>query len=291
MSSDEKQPGNPARKTIRDDLARAPGEVIAIDPVEMARRDLKKSLPRRFYSHAAAAPCASSGEGAFALLLDGRPARTPARNPLALPTLEAAEAIAAEWERQQELIDPGQMPLTRIANSAIDGVSNEMDATIADIAQFGGSDLICYRAGEPEALALAEAAAWDPMLNFAREKLGARLICAQGVNYVEQPEPARRAVLQAVREIARPEAGGAFALAALHVMTTLTGSALLALAVAHGALTAEEAWAAAHVDEDYQMQLWGADEAALARRARRWSEMEAAARLLRAARPPESAPA
>ncbi|PNG26320.1 ATP12 family chaperone protein [Methylocella silvestris] len=284
MSSDEKLPGDPARKTIRDDLARAPGEIIAIDPVEMARRDLKKSLPRRFYSHAAAAP----QEDAFALLLDGRPARTPARNPLALPTLESAEAIAAEWERQQELIDPGQMPLTRIANSAIDGVAREMEATIADIAQFGGSDLVCYRAGEPEALAQAEAAAWDPVLDFARETLGARLICAQGVNYVAQPEPARGAVLQAVRDIARPEAGGAFALAALHVMTSLTGSALLALAVAHGALTPHEAWAAAHVDEDYQTQLWGADEAAHARRARRWSEMEAAALLLRAVRPPNS---
>lgn len=284
MSPDEKQPGDPPQKTIRDDLAQAPGEITPIDPVEMARRDLKKSLPRRFYSRAHAAP----GADAFALLLDGRPARTPARNRLELPTLAAAEAVAAEWDRQQEIIDPADMPLTRIVNSAIDGVAGAIEATVADIAKFGGSDLVCYRAGEPEALTLAEAAAWDPVLDFAREKLGARLICAQGINYVEQPEPARRALLQAVEDVSRPELGGAIALAALHVMTSLTGSALLALGVAHGALTPQQAFAAAHVDEDYQMTLWGVDDAALARRAGRWSEMEAAALLLQAVRPPAS---
>ena len=273
------QEKEPAAKTLRDDLAPAADEMIAIDPIAMARRDLQKAAPRRFYKDASAEP----RDGAFALLLDGRPAKTPARNALALPTHAAAQELAAEWARQGELIDPGSMPLTRIVNSAIDGVAGHIDATIAEIAKYGGSDLVCYRAGEPEALAQTQAESWDRVLDFAREKLGVRLICAQSVNFVEQPEPARRALLEAVRKIAEGE-GGAFALACLHVMTTLTGSALLALAVAHQVLTPEEAWAAAHVDEDFQMKIWGADEEALARRARRWAEMEAAARLLRALR-------
>jgi chaperone required for assembly of F1-ATPase len=272
-------------KTIRDDLAPTSDEAFAqavppIDPLAMARRDLQKSLPKRFYKEASAEPL----DGAFALLLDGRPAKTPAKNRLAAPTLAAAQDLAAEWARQEELIDPGSMPLTRIANSAIDGVAREMDATAAEIAKYGGSDLICYRAGAPEGLAQTQATSWDPILDFAREKLGARLICAEGVIFVEQPEASRHALLKAVKQIAGDGPGAPFALAALHVMTTLTGSALLALAVAYGELTPEEAWAAAHVDEDFQMKLWGADEEALRRRARRSTEMEAAARLFRSVR-------
>jgi len=250
----------------------APSDGEPIDPVAMARRDLQKALPKRFYKEAKA----QAQDGAFVLLLDGRAAKTPARNKLALPTLAAAEAVAAEWAGQDDIIDPLAMPLTRIVNSAIDGVAREMGATADEIAKFAGSDLVCYRAGDPEALVRAQAAAWDPVLAFARERLGARFICAEGVIFVEQPEPARRAVQETVKRIAQ---GGPAALSALHVMTTLTGSALIALAVAHGELTPEEAWAAAHVDEDFQMRIWGADEEALRRRARRWKEMEAAAML------------
>jgi chaperone required for assembly of F1-ATPase len=274
----------PARRsTLGDDLAAAPGEIGAvapIDPVAMARRDLQKSLPKRFYKEASAA----ARGGAFALLLDGRPAKTPGRNAFAAPTLAAAQALADEWARQEEFIDPTGMPLTRITNSAIDGVAQAQDATAEDIARYGASDLVCYRAGESEALAKAQAARWDKVLDYAREKLGARLICAEGVNYVEQPEAARGAILAAVKRIAGTGPAAPFALAALHVMTTLTGSALLALAVADGVLTPQEAWASAHVDEDFQMKIWGADDEAVARRARRWTEMEAAARLLRAVR-------
>lgn len=275
MNQDDKPP-----KTIRDDLVPAPGEIIPIDPGAMARRDLRKALPRRFYKEATA----EARDGAFALLLDGRPAKTPAKNALALPTLAAANEVAAEWARQDELIDLGSMPLTRIVNSAIDGVAREIAATTAEVAKYGASDLVCYRAGESDDLARAQASSWDKVLDFAREKLGARLICSEGVTFVEQPEPARRAVFEAVEQIAEDETSGAFALAALHVMTTLTGSALIALAVAHGALTPEEAWAAAHVDEDFQMKIWGVDEQAMARRERRWAEMEAAARLLETVR-------
>ena len=281
---DKGDAGTPARRpTLADDLGATPAEIGAvtpIDPVAMARRDLQKSLPKRFYKEASA----GERDGAFALLLDGRPAKTPGRNAFAAPTLAAAEALAEEWGRQAELIDPTAMPLTRMANSAIDGVAQAQDATAEDIARFGASDLVCYRAGESEALAKAQAARWDEVLDYAREKLGARLVCAEGVNYVEQPEAAKRAIRAAVKRIAGDGPAAAFALTALHVMTTLTGSALLALAVADGVLTPQEAWTSAHVDEDFQMNIWGSDEAALARRARRWAEMEAAARLLNAVR-------
>jgi chaperone required for assembly of F1-ATPase len=201
-----------------------------------------------------------------------------------LPTLAAAKAVAEEWSAQKEFIDPRNMPLTRMVNSAIDGVAAQIEPTIAEIGNYAGSDLVCYRAGEPEALVIAQSAAFDPVLAFARRTLGAQFICAEGVIHVEQPESSRRAVIDAVRAVGRDPASAPFALAALHVMTTLTGSALLALAVAHGEMTAEEAWSAAHVDEDYQMRLWGADGEALERRARRWSEMAAAARLLETVR-------
>jgi chaperone required for assembly of F1-ATPase len=252
-----------------------PGAVPPVDPIVLARRDLQKTWPKRFYK----AAHAEERDGAFALLLDGRPARTPGGNRLALPTLAAAEALAAEWAAQVEVLDPNEMPLTRIVNSAIDGVALEIEATARAICDYAGTDLVCYRAGEPEKLVRAQAAAWDKVLDFARERLGARFICSEGVMFVEQPEPAREALRNAVQSFAERAPKAPFLLAALHVMTTLTGSALLALAVVCQEMTAEEAWAAAHVDEDFQIEIWGADEEAMARRAKRWREMEAAAHL------------
>jgi chaperone required for assembly of F1-ATPase len=246
-----------------------------IDPVALARRDLKKSLPRRFYAEART----EERDGAFVPLLDGRPARTPAKNSLAVPTRAAGEALAVEWARQAEIIDPADMPLTRIVNSAIDGVAQDITATIAEIVRYAGSDLVCYRAGAPDALVAAQSAAWDPYLAFAREKLGARFVCSEGVMFIEQPEPARDALRAAVDRVLTGGPAAPFRAAALHVMTTLTGSALIALRLAHGEVEASAAWAAAHVDEDFQMELWGVDDEALERKARRWREMEAAALL------------
>jgi chaperone required for assembly of F1-ATPase len=250
----------------------------AIDPIAMARRDLNKAFPRRFYKETAA----RERDGAFVLLLDGRVAKTPAANDLALPTLAAARALAAEWAAVGETIDPALMPWTRIVNSAIDGVAGRLASAAEEIAKYAGSDLVCYRASEPEALAHAQAAAWDPVLASAREKLGARFICTEGVVFIEQPEAALAAVKETIARVADSSLSAHFALAALHVMTTLTGSALLALAVAHGELTAIEAWRAAHVDEDFEMQAWGEDVELLRRRARQWQEMEAAANLYEA---------
>jgi chaperone required for assembly of F1-ATPase len=201
---------------------------------------------------------------------------------LALPGSAAARALAKEWSVQNETIDPAVMPLTRIVNSAIDGVAYQLGATVDEIARYAWADLVCYRAAGPRTLIEAQAAEWSRVIAFARENLGAHFICTEGAMFVEQPEPARAAVKDAIKRIANSGPAAPFALAALRVMTTLTGSALLALAVARGALTPTETWIAAHVDEDFEMRAWGEDAEALRRRARPWREMEAAARLFQA---------
>lgn len=257
-----------------------PGQLASLsdspaNPLVKAQRDLKKTLPRRFYREA----CAQEQKGSFVLLLDGRMAKTPGGHPLALPTLAAAQAVAAEWMAVGEVMDPVLMPLTRLVNSAIDGVASRLAATAAEIVKYAGSDLVCYRATEPESLARAQTAAWDPVLAFARAKLGACFLSTVGVRFIEQPDAALGAVRAAVDRIAHSGPAAPFALAALSVMTTLTGSALLALAVAQDALSPADAWRAAHVDEDFEMATWGKDVEALRRRAAQWTEMEAAAKL------------
>jgi chaperone required for assembly of F1-ATPase len=255
-----------------------PKPAEAADPIAMTRRDLTKALPRCFYKEATV----QQRDGTFILLLDGRAAKSPGGNRLALPGLAAARALADEWSAQGEWIDPAPMPVTRIVNSAIDGVAHRRDATVDAIVKYAGADLVCYRAVGPMVLVEAQAAAWDPVLAFARENLGACFICTEGLVFIEQPEPARAAVKEAIARIANSGEAAPFALAALHVMTTLTGSVLLALAVAYGELTPAEAWIAAHVDEDFEMRAWGEDAEALQRRAPQWREMEAAAHLFHA---------
>ena len=241
------------------------------NPMAAAQRLARQELPRRFY-HAAGIAEQSQG---FALTLDGKQAKTPGRNPLVVADRAVAEALAAEWQAQGEYIDPATMPLTRIVNAAVDRVAGEMAPVRAEIVKYAGSDLVCYRGGEPKSLVAAQEAAWDPVLAWAREALGARFVLAEGIVAVEQPAESLAAVEAALTGL------DPLRLAAVHVVTTLTGSALVALAVLRGALTPEDAWAAAHVDEDWQMTQWGRDEMALARRAARWSEMQAAALILR----------
>lgn len=254
------------------DLAPQPGET-KVDPRTAARANLTPELPRRFYETASAAPQEGGG---FALHLDGRPAKTPGKRPLVAPTAEAGAAVAAEWAAQGERIDPGTMPLTRLLNSAIDGVAQTPAPVADEVVKYASSDLVCYRAGEPDALVAAQAAAWDPVLAIARERWGARFLLAEGVMFVDQPPEALDAVAARVARETSP-----FALAALNVMTTLTGSALIALAVADAALSPEDAWQAAHVDELHQERVWGADAIATARREGRRREFEAAALLYR----------
>ena len=186
--------------------------------------------------------------------------------------------VAEEWERQSETLDPADMPRTRLLNSAIDGVARTMAETRADILRYAGSDLLCYRADTPQELAERQALAFDPTLRWAAEALGAQFEVTSGIRHVEQPPEASAAIGRALEAFDQPAA-----LAALSVMTTLTGSALLALGVARGFLTPQEAWAAAHVDEDFQNEQWGVDAEAGARREARWREFEAAATVLEAA--------
>jgi chaperone required for assembly of F1-ATPase len=244
------------------------------NPMAAAQRLAKPEPPRRFYK---AAMAGRHGDD-FAVLLDGKVALTPARKPLAVADRKLAEALAAEWEAQGDRLDPAAMPLTRIVNAALDRVAGEMPGVRAEIVKYAGSDLICYRADGPASLLAAQAAAWDPLVAWAREALGARFALGPGVVHVAQDDRALAAVDAALVPL------DPLGLAAVHSVTTLTGSAVIALALLRGRLTIDQAWAAAHVDEDWQIGQWGSDEAALARRAARHREMEAAGVILEAAR-------
>lgn len=262
---------------MRDDLSKdlLPNAGEAVDPFTLARRDRQKAFPRRFWKDAGV----EEREGAFTVLLDGKPLRTPAKNPAALPTRDAAEMLAQEWRVVGEVVDPALMPVTRIVNSAIDGVAREMEAVAAELVKYAGSDLLCYRAGEPDRLVARQNETWNPLLDWMHEHFGARFTLAEGVMFRPQSEATLAAVRAEVTRIDAP-----VTLAALHVMTTLMGSTVLALAVAHDRLSPAEAWAAAHLDEDFQMEIWGEDEEALLRRVARHRDFETAAALHRAAR-------
>jgi len=243
------------------------------DPIRAAQAATLRAPTRRFYRQATV----GEAEGGFALLLDGRRALTLGKKPLILPTRALAEAVRCEWGGQGETLDPASTPLTRLANAAIDGVAAALAATRAEIAAYAACDLLCYRAAAPAALVAAETAALDPLIDWAREALGAAFLVAVGVVHVRQPETALRAVGAALEAFDSP-----FALAALQVMTSLSGSALVALAVARGRLSAEEAWRVAHVGEDFQIARWGEDAEAKARREARWRDFCAAAQTLAA---------
>jgi chaperone required for assembly of F1-ATPase len=239
------------------------------DPIAAARRAMRPPLPRRFFRQAGV----EEAEGGFRVVLDGRPVRTPARRSLVAPSRALAQALAAEWDAQGETIDPATMPLTRLANSIIDGVAAAQAPVAADVEKYLGSDLLFYRAEGPQGLLDRQARHWDPVLAWAREALGARFVLAQGVVHAAQPEGAIAAARTAIPS-------DPWRLGAMHAITTLTGSALVALALSCGRLTADEAWDAAHVDEDWNMEQWGRDDVALARRAARRAEMDAAAKVL-----------
>lgn len=243
------------------------------DPRERARRSMR-ALKRRFYEDVAVREAADG----FAVVLDGRPVRTPARRPLALPARALATALAEEWQAQSDVIDPAGMPMTRLANTIIDGVTDNGGDVAAEIVKYLGSDLVCYRAVTPRGLVALQAQHWDPVLAFARTALGATFVTASGIAFRPQPDDA---IARAGAAIPRD----AWRLGAVHAITTLTGSALIALALAQDAIGLDAAWTAAHVDEDWNMALWGRDDMAMKRRAFRLAEMAAAGRILTETRP------
>ena len=210
---------------------------------------------------------ADLGVRGWSILLDGKPIRTPVAAPFVLPNEKLAEAIAGEWRSQGETIRPETMLLTKLANTAIDRVAPNRQAAIAQILAFAKSDLLCYRAEAPGALVSRQAATWDPLLDWARERYGATLKTTAGIGFVEQPKGTLATLERAAA------AHDDFALAGLHAAATLLGSAVLALALAEGRLGAGEAFAAAQLDEIYQAQMWGEDPEALKQSRRKAEEL------------------
>jgi chaperone required for assembly of F1-ATPase len=241
-----------------------------LDPEEAVRRATRVPRRQRFYARAGVVEAADG----FVITLDDKPVRTPSGRALAAPNRAIADGIVAEWDGQQETIDPLTMPLTRLANSVIDAVVDRVEAVADDVAKYFGSDLMFYRAGHPEALVAREAAQWDPIVFWAADALGAHFILAEGIVHVRQPDTAIAAARAALPT-------DPWSIAALHVVTTLTGSALLALALMRGVIDQDQAWAAAHVDEDWNIEKWGGDEEVAARRAARLVDFRAAAAVLK----------
>jgi chaperone required for assembly of F1-ATPase len=217
---------------------------------------------KRFYKQAAA-----TAENT--ITLDGKLLKTPEKNLLHLPNKGLAEAVAAEWQNQGQTIDPTTMFLTKLANTAIDRVEPRREVIIAEMVDFAGSDLVCYRADCPPDLVASQKAHWDAILAWASSELGADFQTAIGIVHIAQPPEALYAIRHHLQTI------DSFRLTALHNVMTLTGSALIATMAGQGALTPDSAWESAHVDEDHQIAHWGWDDEAKARRTLRQREFMA----------------
>ncbi len=255
-------------RDILSDLSEAMSDP---DPVRRAQIQMKRPLPKRFYKEVST----DRTEEGYRILLDGRPVRTPGKKLLAVPAQEIAERLKAEWDGQAEEIDPAKMPVTRLVNTAIDGVADNLDAVFDELVRFAGTDMLCYRADSPAGLIERQRDGWDPVIRWAAEEKGARFILVEGVMHREQPAPAIEAFAAALAAWRDP-----LALACVHTVTTLTGSALLGLALAEGVIDADKAWTLAHIDEDWQIEHWGTDEEAFRRRELRRRELDIASAVL-----------
>lgn len=217
-------------------------------------------------------------ERGFSVQLDGRPVKTPAKAALIVPTLGLAEQIAAEWDAQEKTVDPTTMPFTRSANAAIDKVMIQ-HAEVADmIADYGDSDLLCYRADSPRELCERQAMAWDPFLEWADKALNARLLPRAGV--IHQPQDPR-----SIENLRRSvHAFDAFELTAIHDLVGLSGSLILGLATARGHESPEAVWEISRIDERWQAEQWGDDDEALEVEERKKTEFLHAANFFRQAK-------
>lgn len=205
---------------------------------------------RRFWTSVTLRP---ADEG-FEILLDDRQLLTPGKHRLILPTEPLALAIAEEWQAQQDLIDPRTMPLTRAANSAVEKVAPQTEGVASMLAEYAGTDLLSYRATEPQVLIDRQAQGWDPLLDWAATDLGARLRVTQGVIPIAQDQGA----LDRLR--AQIDRLDLYALTALHDLVTIPGSLILGLAVLHGRIDGAEAHRLSRIDEDFQRERWGDDD-------------------------------
>ena len=225
---------------------------------------------KRFYKDV----MVTRSDSGWSTLLDGRPVRTPARNPLDLPTESMAEAVAAEWRAQGDKVDPRSMPLTGLANAAIDRVAPDPEAFARSLALYGESDLLCYRAEGPRPLVERQSEAWDPLLTWARRRFDCEFEVTDGIVHRAQPQPTVDRLRRAVA------ARDPFALAAMSPLVTISGSLVVALALAEGEIGLDQAWTAATIDEAWQVENWGEDELAAAALEARRCEFEAAWRFL-----------
>ena len=227
---------------------------------------------KRFYKETAV----DLGDGGHRILLDGRPMRTPAKAVLVVPTRPLAEAIAAEWGEVPDKadIDVSHLPLTRLAATGLDRVTSQRARVIADTAKYAGSDMLCYRASEPETLVKRQQETWQPLLDWAAGRYGARLVVVEGLAFVEQPADAVGRLHEAVAT--HSDLG----LSALYNLTHISGSLVVALAVAEGHLAAAQAFGAAQLDELYQIERWGEDPIATKRHEGIRHDIEAGARFL-----------
>lgn len=229
---------------------------------------------KRFWKSAAVA---QQDDGHF-IELDGRPVKTPLRNRLLLPGRALADAICAEWNGVQEMINPAKMPMTGFANLAIDRVAVDRESYIANIAAYGEADAFCYRADEQEELASRQADIWDPWILWAERKYGCRMQLVAGI--IHQPQPAE--TLLNLRDAVAIH--NEFDLAAMAKLVHLSGSLIATLALANEEGDAESLWNASCLDEDWQAEMWGSDFFAEKNRSDRKAEFMEAARFLKLAR-------
>lgn len=225
---------------------------------------------KRFYK---AATVGGGGEG-HAVLLDGRPVKTPGRATLMVPSEPLAQAIAREWQVQGEEVDPAGMPLNSLACTAIDIVASERERIIGDLTDYGGHDLICYWTDEAGVLLDLQQRHWQPLLDWAAESLSAPLVKTAGIVSQSQPEASLKALRRAIA------AHDGMALTGLAAAVQAAGSLVTGLALSHGRLTADEAHAVAQLDDTYQADRWGEDAEASARREALRRELQSAERFL-----------
>ena len=247
-------------------MDKAPSDSARGEICEPGKKNTKAKLPKRFYSTVSVA---QHGDG-FVIHLDERRVRTPAGQELCVPTQALAQTVAQEWERQKDVIDPTTMPITKLCNSALDGAVAKRDVVIESLANLANHDAVCYRAEQPTGLVALQGEAWDPIIDWARDTFGVRWVCAGGVMPVTQPPEAVEQVKEHLDHL------NPFQLVAVHELGMLSDSVLLPLAYCDSAISFEDLWRAANLDEDWQREQWGEDEEAAARRRARTKDAEAA---------------
>ncbi len=219
---------------------------------------------KRFYKSAEA----RAVKGGFEVSLDGRPVRTPGRQKLTFPSAKLAEASAAEWSAQGETLDMAAMPLTALSYAALDRIAEDPRRFVDDVTRFAETDLLCYRASTPPKLVAGQAKAWDPLLAWLLERYGVRLVLAEGIMPVDQPEKAIATIRDAFAVL------DPFRLTAAHVASQAAGSAVIALALVQGEISPAIAADAAQIDDNWQLEEWGEDEEARGLIVRRRSDLE-----------------